>query len=563
MPKHAPWSKLILRGNFLARLLTGRWVMDMRAMGKSSAADSERKCLAKRALVGVLVLMEPVSHAWPGGIDSFEQQQFEHHVIARCGADWPDVEPFNPCPNDRLGGLEPPFGGDLIDSNPGDGKCEAIYTISEGDVTIFVHTCTLRAAIMEANALGGGPHTIVLQSGETYTLSLDADGGGHATDSGANNDDLDITSQITIEGNGATIQRSTGMGFGCDLDGNAEQNEFRIFHVQGGGNLTLQNVTVRNGCADGSGTDDSGGGIFNNGATVTITGSTLMGNSADDVGGGIYNFVGTVTITGSTLMGNSADVGGGIDNFRGTVTITNSTISGNSALSFGGGIGNALGGTVTITGSTLSGNTSADDGGGRRPTLLRFNARFGYVLGADIGGTRVRVAVADLNGDLLAHAEEPTRKSPPYVRTIVAQIATLSRQVVKTAGVRWRDVRLLAIGAPGITDVERGIVRHAPNLPGWRDVPLRELMESALRLPVHVDNDVNMAVLGESWRGAARGLRNVAFIAIGAGIGAGLLINGELYRGSTHAAGEVGYMLLDPKAIREEFRELGFLEMRA
>jgi len=337
--------------------------MDMRAMGKSSAADSERKCLAKRALVGVLVLMEPVSHAWPGGIDSFEQQQFEQHVIARCGADWPDVEPFNPCPNDRLGGLEPPFGGDLIDSNPGDGKCEAIYTISEGDVTIFVHTCTLRAAIMEANALGGGPHTIVLQSGETYTLSLDADGGGHATDSGANNDDLDITSQITIEGNGATIQRSTGMGFGCDLDGNAEQNEFRIFHVQGGGNLTLQNVTVRNGCADGSGTDDSGGGIFNNGATVTITGSTLMGNSADDVGGGIYNFVGTVTITGSTLMGNSADVGGGIDNFRGTVTITNSTISGNSALSFGGGIGNALGGTVTITGSTLSGNTSADDGG--------------------------------------------------------------------------------------------------------------------------------------------------------------------------------------------------------
>ncbi len=204
-----------------------------------------------------------------------------------------------------------------------------------------------------------------------------------------------------------------------------------------------------------------------------------------------------------------------------------------------------------------------DSSGGRRPTLLRFNARFGYVLGADIGGTRVRVAVADLNGELLAHAEEPTRKSPPYVRTVVEQIATLSRQVVKTAGVRWRDVRLLAIGAPGITDVERGIVRHAPNLPGWRDVPLRELMESALRLPVHVDNDVNMAVLGESWRGAARGLRNVAFIAIGAGIGAGLLINGELYRGSTHAAGEVGYMLLDPKATCEEFRELGFLEMRA
>lgn len=201
--------------------------------------------------------------------------------------------------------------------------------------------------------------------------------------------------------------------------------------------------------------------------------------------------------------------------------------------------------------------------GGRRPTLVRFNARFGYVLGADLGGTRVRLALADLNGDILAQSEAPTRKSPPLVHSVVEQIVESSRQLVREARVRWREVKAMAIGAPGITDVESGIVRHAPNLPGWRDVPLRDLMERALRIPVHVDNDVNMAVLGESWRGIARGRRHVVFIAIGAGIGAGLLINGELYRGFMHAAGEVGYMLLDPKASREEFRELGFLEMRA
>ncbi len=222
----------------------------------------------------------------------------------------------------------------------------------------------------------------------------------------------------------------------------------------------------------------------------------------------------------------------------------------------------------TLVGKMLRAGLLSEEGigesrGGRPPTLLRFNARFGYVLGADIGGTRVRVALADLNGEFLAHAEEPTRKSPPGARTIVEQIATLSRHVAKAAGVRWRKVKAMAVGAPGITDVEHGIVRHAPNLPGWREVPLRELMEDVLRIPVHVENDVNMAVLGESWRGVARGHRNVVFIAIGAGIGAGILLNGELYRGSTHAAGEVGYMLLDPKAIREEFRELGFLEMRA
>ncbi|MCS6816237.1 MAG: ROK family transcriptional regulator [Blastocatellia bacterium] len=201
--------------------------------------------------------------------------------------------------------------------------------------------------------------------------------------------------------------------------------------------------------------------------------------------------------------------------------------------------------------------------GGRPPVLLRFNARFGYVLGADLGGTRVRVALADLNGDFLAQLEEPTRKAPPHARTVVEQIVRLSRQLVQTMGLRWRQVKGMAIGAPGITDVESGVVRHAPNLPGWRDVPLRKLLEEALRLPVHVDNDVNMAVLGEHWRGVAQGRQNVVFIAIGAGIGAGLLINGMLYRGATHAAGEVGYMLLDPKALWQEFRELGFLELRA
>jgi len=201
--------------------------------------------------------------------------------------------------------------------------------------------------------------------------------------------------------------------------------------------------------------------------------------------------------------------------------------------------------------------------GGRPPTLLRFNARFGYVLGADLGGTRVRVAVADLAGEFLAQEEEPTRKAPPSVRTVVEQIVRLSRRAVEAAGVRWRQVKAMAIGAPGITDVESGVVRHAPNLPGWRDVPLRELLEARLRLPVHVDNDVNMAVLGEQWRGVAQGRRHVVFVAIGAGIGAGLLINGALYRGATHAAGEVGYMLLDPKALHREFRELGFLELHA
>jgi hypothetical protein len=124
-------------------------------------------------------------------------------------------------------------------------------------------------------------------------------------------------------------------------------------------------VTVRNGCADGSGSLDTlGGGILNNGGTVTVTSSTISGNSADLAGGGILNNGGTVTVTGSTISGNSASsFGGGISNNGGTLIVINSTISGNSSADDGGGILN-YNGTVIVTGSTISGNSADLAGGG-------------------------------------------------------------------------------------------------------------------------------------------------------------------------------------------------------
>jgi|GEM_PF-2271399 len=259
--------------------------------------------------------------------------------------------------------------------------------------------CSLREAIINANtdsqsgstdcAAGSGADTILLAAAATYTLSKDDDGGGHVTDSGADNDDLDITSTITIQGNGATIERSTTLT--CTLDGTANDGEFRIFEVQGAGehNLTLQNLTVRGGCADGSDSPQNFGGGIRNAGTVTLTNSTLSGNragfggassnegtltiqsstvsgnSAPNDGGGIWNDD-ILTITNSTISDNSADYdGGGIYNGGGTVTITNSTISDNDAFDDGGGIEN-VGGEVTVTNSTISENSADEDGGGIR-----------------------------------------------------------------------------------------------------------------------------------------------------------------------------------------------------
>ena len=167
----------------------------------------------------------------------------------------------------------------------------------------------------------------------------------------------------------------------------------------------------------------------------------------------------------------------------------------------------------------------------------------GYVVGVDLGGTNLRLALADRNGSVLARwstrivgINDPNE----IVRLISAGVDELLAQ----AGIgRW-DLLAVGVGAPGITNAQTGVVIATSYLMGWRDVPLRALLVSALGLPVAVDNDVNVAALGESWIGSAQGVRDFVFIAIGSGVGAGILLNDRLFQGMGWTAGEIGYMLL-------------------
>jgi glucokinase len=102
----------------------------------------------------------------------------------------------------------------------------------------------------------------------------------------------------------------------------------------------------------------------------------------------------------------------------------------------------------------------------------------------------------------------------------------------------------LVAGAPGITDVTAGRVLSAPNLNDWHDVPFRDLLQKETQIPTTIDNDVNLGALGESWQGAARGIANFVFLAVGNGVGAGIVVNNMLHYGANWSAGEVGYMLL-------------------
>ena len=177
----------------------------------------------------------------------------------------------------------------------------------------------------------------------------------------------------------------------------------------------------------------------------------------------------------------------------------------------------------------------------RRNTALRINAGYGHVLGVDIGGSNLRIALADMNGNVLGKWSASTKKtsSPDMV---IGQIRKGVKNLLERASVSRRSLLAVAVGAPGITDGDAGVVVTTSNLKGWKDVPLRRLLESALRIPAAVENDVRMAAIGENWKGAAQGVGNFVFLAIGTGIAAGVFANGRLIHGTDWTAGEVGYM---------------------
>lgn len=179
--------------------------------------------------------------------------------------------------------------------------------------------------------------------------------------------------------------------------------------------------------------------------------------------------------------------------------------------------------------------------GGRPPDLIRFNESYGYVAGIELGETRIRLSIASLSGEVIGESEgELGENSWPMavVERMVALLAALRETL------RIPAKRLLAVGvaAPGITDVGAGVVVSVPTMQGWENVPLARLLAERLHAPVIVENDVNIAALGEHSYGLAQGESNFAFVHIGRGVGAGLIVNGQIHHGPEWTAGEIGYL---------------------
>jgi predicted NBD/HSP70 family sugar kinase len=182
--------------------------------------------------------------------------------------------------------------------------------------------------------------------------------------------------------------------------------------------------------------------------------------------------------------------------------------------------------------------------GSKGPTavLYELNPSAGHVVGIDVGRERVRAAVCDLSGAVLARVDQRSRAQS--AKALITQIGKVARQVTEQADLPWSSVTVTVVGSPGVFSEDGDHPSLAHNLPGWGRAGVLDAVRTELGTHVRFDNDVNLAALGESRFGVARGVETFVYLHVGTGVGMGILLNGHLFRGATGAAGEVGYLPL-------------------
>jgi len=184
------------------------------------------------------------------------------------------------------------------------------------------------------------------------------------------------------------------------------------------------------------------------------------------------------------------------------------------------------------------------------------------VAAVDLGGTKIRSVVVRDDGQILGVDQRAT-EAAEGPDGVIGRIVESVRAAVADAGLTLDGLVGIGVAAPGPIDFERGVIAEAPNLPGWHDVPLAAILAERLGRTALLENDANAAAVGE-WRfGAGRGSRHLIYLTISTGIGGGLILNGQLYRGANGSAGELGHVLIDESGPLDDCGMRGCLEILA
>lgn len=168
-----------------------------------------------------------------------------------------------------------------------------------------------------------------------------------------------------------------------------------------------------------------------------------------------------------------------------------------------------------------------------------------YVLGIDLGGTNVKFGLVSLSGKVISRSNLATAHFISHKSKLIYALCGECHNLLHKNHLKRKDILGVGIGLPGLVDFAKGIVKFLPNIPGWRNVALKNIIEKEIQIPVFLDNDVNVITLGEWKFGGGRGMRDLVCLTLGTGVGGGLILNNELYRGPGFTAGELGHIPLN------------------
>jgi len=184
-----------------------------------------------------------------------------------------------------------------------------------------------------------------------------------------------------------------------------------------------------------------------------------------------------------------------------------------------------------------------------------------YSIGVDLGGTNIISAIVNYRGEIVNRLKVPTLSERGKEATIKRIIETIHKNIVQST-MAFDDIDIIGIGigAPSPFDIKKGIINFASNLPGWKDVPLKKILENEFNIKVVLENDANAAAWGERCFGVGQGVNNLVCFTLGTGIGGGIIIDGKIYHGNNHGAAELGHMTVNKDGPRCNCGNHGCLE---
>lgn len=172
-----------------------------------------------------------------------------------------------------------------------------------------------------------------------------------------------------------------------------------------------------------------------------------------------------------------------------------------------------------------------------------------FYIGVDLGGTTFKALAVTPEGEILAQRSGQSLANGE-VHTVTTAILEAADRLCDEVHATGRELAAIGLAMAGIIELPAGIVHRAPNLPKWQGVHVRDLLGQHLQVPLTIENDANVALLGEAWLGAARGLQHVVMIPLGTGVGGAVMIDGVMLHGSKGFAGEIGHTVVEPNGLR-------------